>query len=160
MKVRRMDVPGRLAPDVASRITGQEDGPAGTGTGAQQARARRGGAAQARGLDAEAAAAAALARDGWTLLGRRLRTPAGEVDLVAEKAGLLAIVEVKARRDLAAAAAALSARQQARLLAAAEILLAAHPDWGRAGVRFDVLLVDAAGRVRRVRNAFRRETPA
>ena len=45
----------------------------------------------------------------------------------------------------------------ARLLAAADAALAQHPEWGRAGVRFDVLLVDAAGQVRRVADAFRLE---
>jgi putative endonuclease len=120
-------------------------------------RKRRGVRAYALGVDAEAAACAALARDGWTVLARRLRTPAGEIDAVAEKDGLLAIVEVKARPTLAGAAVSLSARQRARLLTAAEILLAEHPDWGRAGVRFDVLLVDAAGAVRRIADAFRLE---
>ena len=120
-------------------------------------RPARGRAAHARGVDAEAAACAALERDGWAVRGRRVRTPAGEVDAIAERDGLLAFIEVKARPDLATAAAALGARQQARLLAAAEIVLAAHPDWGRAGVRFDVLLVDAAGRVRRIADAFRQE---
>ena len=42
-------------------------------------------------------------------------------------------------------------------LAAGEIALAEHPEWGRAGVRFDVLLVDDAGRVRRIADAFRIE---
>jgi putative endonuclease len=111
----------------------------------------------ARGLAAEAAACAALQADGWTILGRRLRTPAGEVDVVAARDGLCAFVEVKRRPDLASAACALGARQRARLLGAAEILLGGHPEWGAAGVRFDVLLVDGAGRVRRVTDAFRLE---
>ena len=122
-----------------------------------QRRQARGGTAHARGLAAEDAARAALVADGWTVLARRLRTGAGEIDLVAERAGLLALVEVKARPSLAGAAAALGPRQQARLLAAATIVLAEHPEWGTAGVRFDVMLVDAAGRVRRVADAFRQE---
>ena len=107
----------------------------------------------ARGMRAETAACAALAADGFAILGRRLRTPAGEIDIAAQRDGLLVFVEVKCRADLARAAYALGARQQARLLAAAEIVLAAHPEWGRAGVRFDVLLVDRAGRVRRIMDA-------
>jgi putative endonuclease len=95
--------------------------------------------------------------DGWTVLARRVRTAAGEVDAVAEKDGVLAILEVKTRPTLAGAAVALSVRQRTRLLAAAEILLAENPGWGRAGVRFDVLLVDAAGAVRRIADAFRLE---
>jgi Holliday junction resolvase-like predicted endonuclease len=86
---------------------------------------RRGRAAHRRGLAAEAAACAALEAEGWTVLGRRLRTEAGEVDAVAEKDGLLAVLEVKSRPTLAAAAAALSPRQRARLLTAGAILRAA-----------------------------------
>jgi putative endonuclease len=118
-------------------------------------RQRRGQRAQARGLIAEAAASAALEGDGWVVLARRLRTEAGEVDMLAERGGMLAIVEVKARARLADAAAAVSPRQRTRLLAAAEIILAEHPEWGIAGVRFDVLVVDATGRVRRIADAFR-----
>jgi putative endonuclease len=121
------------------------------------ARRLRGAAAQAAGRAAEGAAEIALAQDGWSVFARRLRTPAGEIDLVAERDGLLAFVEVKARPDLARAAEALGARQRARLLAAAEIVLAANPGWGGAGVRFDVMLVEPAGQVRRIADAFRQE---
>jgi putative endonuclease len=115
----------------------------------RQARAHR------RGLAAEAAACAAVEHDGWTVLGRRIRTQGGEIDVLATKDGLLAVIEVKARRTLSEAAAALSARQRRRLLAAAEIVLAENPGWGTAGMRFDVLVVDAAGTVRRIADAFR-----
>ncbi|HEX3991631.1 MAG TPA: YraN family protein [Acetobacteraceae bacterium] len=118
-------------------------------------RSRRGQAADRRGRNAEDAARLALERDGWSILARRLRTSAGEIDMVAEKDGLLAIVEVKARPRLADAAASLSDRQQARLISATEIVLANNPDWGAQGVRFDLLLVDAAGAVRRIADAFR-----
>ncbi|MFC0410497.1 YraN family protein [Roseomonas elaeocarpi] len=115
----------------------------------------RGRKAESLGHRAEALAAAALEAEGWAVLARRWRSAAGEIDLVAERAGLLAFVEVKARPTLGAAAGALGARQQARLLAAAEIWLAAHPGHGAAGIRFDVVVVDAAGRLRRVADAFR-----
>ncbi len=109
----------------------------------------------ATGMAAENKACAALAADGWAILGRRVRTKAGEVDAVAEKDGLVAFVEVKSRPTLAEAAAALGARQQARLMGAAEILLAENPRWGTAGARFDVMLVDRQGAMRRVTDAFR-----
>ena len=124
---------------------------------AELRRSLRGRSNQAGGLAAEALAAKALEADGWVVLARRLRTASGEVDMVAERQGVLAIVEVKRRASLAEAAFALGPRQRARLVAAAEILLAEHPGWGRAGVRFDVLLVDAAGAVRRIADAFRVE---
>lgn len=118
---------------------------------------RRGKRAHASGLAAEDAASAALRAEGWDIRARRLRTPAGEIDILAERDGLLAIIEVKARPSLAAAATALTPRQQARLLAAADLALIENPGWGCKGVRFDLLLVDASGRVRRIKDAFRRE---
>jgi putative endonuclease len=111
--------------------------------------------AYATGIAAEDLACAALRADGWTIHARRLRTTAGEVDAVAEKAGILALIEVKHRPRLAEAAAAVTPRQQSRLLGACEIILADHPEWGVNGVRFDVLLVDPAGQVRRITDAFR-----
>jgi putative endonuclease len=122
-----------------------------------EGRSHRGRKATVRGVKAEACAADALEADGWTVRGRRARTAAGEIDIIAEKEGMLAFVEVKARPRLAEAAAALSTGQRARLLRAAEIVLAEHPEWGRRGVRFDVIVVDAGGTVRRISDAFREE---
>jgi putative endonuclease len=144
--------PARFAP---SRQTPSRNTPS-RNTPSRQTPIRReaGRRAQVLGIDAEAAACGALERDGWTVLARRLRTPAGEIDAVAERNGLLAIVEVKARPTLCEAAHAMTPRQQQRLLAAAETVLAEHPAWGREGVRFDMLLVDAGGAVRRIADAF------
>ena len=77
------------------------------------------------------------------------------MDAVAEKAGILSIIEVKYRPTLAEAALALTVRQQSRLIGACEIILNEHPDWGLHGVRFDILVVDPAGQVRRIADAFR-----
>ncbi|MGG5890387.1 YraN family protein [Falsiroseomonas sp. HC035] len=112
-------------------------------------------ASEARGRHAEARAEAALAAEGFRTIARRVRTGAGEIDLVVERDGLLVFVEVKARATLGDAAFALGARQQARLWAAGEAWMATNPGHGGSGVRFDVLLVDAAGRVRRIADAFR-----
>ncbi|WP_090560712.1 YraN family protein [Belnapia rosea] len=117
----------------------------------------RGGRAELAGRGAEAAAEAALAAAGWLVLGRRVRTVAGEIDLVAEREGVLAFIEVKARPSLTEAAAALLRRQRERLLRAGECWLAENPGRGTAGVRFDLLLVAADGTVRRIADAFRLE---
>ncbi|MBI0432221.1 YraN family protein [Roseomonas sp. KE0001] len=118
-------------------------------------------AAEARGREAEARVAARLEAEGWRVLARRQRAgrggPAGEIDLIAEREGLLAFIEVKRRARLSEAALTLAPAQQARLLAGAEAWLAAHPGHGAAGVRFDLVLVDAAGRMRRIADAFRLE---
>lgn len=118
-------------------------------------RIARGKRAQSSGLRAETVVCDVLRAEGWTIHGQRVRTLAGEVDVVAERDGLLVIVEVKHRPSLADAAAALSICQRNRLLLAAEILLGENPEWGRQGVRFDVFVIDAAGTVRRIADAFR-----
>ncbi len=74
---------------------------------------------------------------------------------MAERGGLLAFVEVKARPSLREAAFALTPRQQARLQAGAEIWMAQNLGHGVAGVRFDVILVAADGTARRLADAFR-----
>ena len=94
-------------------------------------------------------------KDGWTIHARRLRTKAGEVDAIAEKDGILAIVEIKARPTLAEAALSVTERQQSRLLGACDLILGEHPDWGANGVRFDILVLNPAGQVRRIADAFR-----
>jgi putative endonuclease len=115
----------------------------------------RGRRAYVAGQGAEALAAQALTAEGWALLGQRIRTEAGEIDLIAEREGLLAFIEVKARPSLAEAAFALGPRQRARLVAAADAWLAANPGHGAAGMRFDVMLVAADGTIRRIADAFR-----
>jgi putative endonuclease len=79
------------------------------------------------------------------------------LDIVAEKHGLLAFIEVKSRPSLREAAQALAPRQQARLMAAAEAWMAVNPGHGSGGVRFDVLLVAADGTIKRVTDALRQE---
>lgn len=115
----------------------------------------RGRRADQRGRQAEDAAAGALRREGWDVIAQRVRTPAGEIDLIAERQGLLAFVEVKARPSLTEAAFALGARQRQRLMLAAEAWLGANPGHGAAGMRFDVVIVAADGTTRRIADAFR-----
>jgi putative endonuclease len=122
-----------------------------------QRKAALGRRAQRSGMGGEERVAQALASSGWTIHGRRMRTIAGEIDIAAERDGLLALIEVKTRQDLDTAAYALGLRQRRRLCQAALILQAENPNWGAAGTRFDAWLVDAAGRMRHVPDAFRHE---
>ncbi len=97
-------------------------------------------AAERGGRAAEDAAAAYLAERGWHILATRVRTPAGEVDVVARRGATLAFVEVKARGTAAALDLALDERRLARVAAAAEALLArfARPD---DDIRIDAILI-------------------
>lgn len=109
--------------------------------------------AEARGRAAEARVAALYEAGGFRILARRWRCAAGELDLVAERQGLVCFVEVKRRAR--GAADALSPRQQARLVAAAALWAAAHPGHGARGLRFDVALVEDGAAPRLVADAFR-----
>jgi putative endonuclease len=113
-------------------------------------------ARQQFGRAAEAAAAAYLVRDGWTLLGRNVRIGRGELDLIARRRGVLAFVEVKARRSAACGSPedAVDGRKRRQVARLAELWLAARP-WALRGVtdvRFDVVAVDATVRPLEVRH--------
>jgi len=96
--------------------------------------------AERGGRRAESLAAWWLRLKGWTILARRVRTPVGEVDLVARRGRTLAFVEVKARASAAEAAVALDDYRLRRVAAAAEAL--AHR-YARTGddVRIDAMLI-------------------
>jgi putative endonuclease len=66
-----------------------------TAPGPDPSRRRRGLLARLLGTRGERAAVRALRRRGYRVLGRNLRTPAGELDVLAEERGLLVLVEVK-----------------------------------------------------------------
>ena len=78
---------------------------------------------------------------GYRVEARRYRTPVGEIDIVARRGTVLAVVEVKARPGLAAAAEALGPRQRSRIARAAEAYVRARPDRAGLDLRFDVMLV-------------------
>jgi putative endonuclease len=120
----------------------------------EAARARR-RAAQQRGMDAEWLAALWLRLKGYRIVARDLRTPVGQVDLVARRGRVLAIVEVKQRADLRTAAESLGIRQQRRLSAAAEAVRALDPTYARLDLRFDLVLLVPGRRPRHVADAWR-----
>lgn len=104
---------------------------------------------------AEAVCALDLRLRGYRVIARRLRCPLGEIDIVARRGRILAVIEVKARGDGADAAAAISARQRDRITRAAGWLLAARPDLAALDVRFDAMLVSPWRRPRHLRDAWR-----
>jgi putative endonuclease len=104
-------------------------------------------AAEASGRQAEAIAAAYLRGKGWTILDQRVRTPAGEVDIVMRRPGMVAFVEVKARKTAAALDLALDRQRLLRVAAAAEILIPRYAGPGD-DIRIDAVLI-APGRLPR-----------
>ena len=98
--------------------------------------------AEARGRKGESLAAFLLALKGYRVLGKRVRTPVGELDLVARApSGEICFIEVKARPGSAEAAEAVAPRQRERIARAASLYLGARPALRHKGVRFDAILI-------------------
>ena len=94
-----------------------------------------------RGRLSEWLAAALLLAKGYRVLDRRVRTPYGEIDLIAVRGSRLAFVEVKRRPTRADAEAALITRQRARIARAAEFWVSRHPSYTEHEQGLDAVLV-------------------
>jgi putative endonuclease len=96
--------------------------------------------AEKRGRRGEAIAAWYLRLLGWRIVGERIKTPRGEVDLIARRGRTIAFVEVKARSKRIDLATAIDGYRLRRVAAAAEILL---PRYGKGAenMQIDVILV-------------------
>jgi putative endonuclease len=97
--------------------------------------------AERRGRLAELLCRWHLRLHGWRIVAAGWRCPAGEIDILARRGGVLAIIEVKSRRDLAGAAEAVLPRQRRRIARAASAFLLLRPDLAELALRFDVMLV-------------------
>ena len=94
----------------------------------------------------ERVAGAHLEAKGYRIIATRFRVREGEVDIVAQRDGVVAFVEVKTRRGdaMGTAAEQVGARKAKRLLIAAEAFGQAHPELP-AERRIDVIAVDLDG---------------
>ena len=99
-------------------------------------------AAHRRGHTSESLAAWWLRLKGYRILARRLKTRAGEIDLVAAAPfGPVCFVEVKARNLARDAAESVAGAQQTRIARAASLYLASRPGLARRGSRFDIVAI-------------------
>lgn len=91
----------------------------------------------------EEEAAHFLARDGWTIVARNVRTPVGELDIVARRKKLLVFIEVKTRRTLAFGTPqeAVGAHKRRQIVRSAQWYLAEQPALRALQLRFDVIAV-------------------
>jgi putative endonuclease len=109
------------------------------------ARAIRGAAARVSGRRAEIWAALWLMLKGYRILGFRLKTPQAEIDLLAVKGKVLAVVEVKSRTRLETALEAVTQDQRQRLRRAGRNLAARRPALADKTIRLDLVAL-APGR--------------
>ncbi len=134
-----------------SRLRGNDDWLCGDGRDQMKSPKRQ--AAESRGRDGERRAAWWLWLRGWRILDQRVRTPAGEIDIVARRGNLVAFVEVKTRKSAAALDYAVDERRLARVAAAAELLMPRYAGPGD-DIRVDVILIAPRTVPRHIENAW------
>jgi putative endonuclease len=117
-------------------------------------RSARGAAARLAGHRREIVAALWLMLKGYRILGFRLRTPQGEIDLLAQKGRTLAVVEVKSRVTLEEALGCVTHAQRERLRRAARAVASRRPSLRSLSVRLDLIAMGAGGRPRHIANAW------
>ncbi len=92
---------------------------------------------------------------GYRVLARDLRTPVGEIDIIARRGRLVVAVEVKRRAVARAALEAVQARQRRRIARAFSAFLAHRPALAALGQRFDVMVVVPRALPRHIKDAWR-----
>ena len=109
--------------------------------------------AERSGRDAEARAGLWLKAKGWRILDTRVKTPAGEIDLVAKRGATIAFVEVKWRTRRDDLDLAIDERRLARVAAAAEAVAHRYATQSE-DIRIDVILLAPGAFPRHIANAW------
>ena len=110
--------------------------------------------AEVFGRRGEGLAAWYLRLKGYRIVAARVKTPVGEIDLVARRFGTTAIIEVKARQSRSEEAVALAAVNTSRISRAAQYYVARHPALAETPLRFDVIFLAPGTWPRHVKGAF------
>ncbi len=111
---------------------------------------------KALGQKGEEIARKALEKDGYRILEKNFRCRQGEIDIVAEKKGVICFIEVKSRssESFGLPEEAVTHWKQKRLLAVAYVYLG-NKEVKSKDTRFDVVSVDLKNeKVRILKNAF------
>ncbi len=97
--------------------------------------------AEQRGHRGEWIAAWFLRLKGYRILEQRFKTKHGEVDIIARKGDLIAMVEVKARPTVIEAMDAVSYTAQRRIESAGDMWLSRQKDFAKLSVRYDLITI-------------------
>ena len=109
--------------------------------------------AEKRGRAGETRAALWLRAQGWRILDRRRKTPAGEIDLIAKRGNTVAFVEVKWRNDAKQLDHAIDEYRLSRVAAAVEAVAHEYATGGE-DIRVDVILLAPKSIPRHIVNAW------
>ena len=106
-----------------------------------------------KGIIAENTAIAILESIGYVILAHRLRTPYGEIDVLAKHENTIIAVEVKVRKTLSQALECISYRQRHRICNALRFVMSER-NINLEDYRIDVICLDRTGRYEHIKNAF------
>ena len=108
--------------------------------------------AEQRGRRGETLAAWFLRLKGWKVVARRVKTPRGEIDLIARRGSTVAFIEVKWRKTAQELATAIDAYRLRRVVAAADGVSHRYAKSGE-DIRIDVILLAPGCWPRHITNA-------
>jgi putative endonuclease len=92
---------------------------------------------------------------GWRVLGRRFKTPVGEIDIIAKRGKTVVFIEVKRRARLDDALSSIAPESVTRIRRAAQWWLKSHERAANnCDLRFDVVALAPYARIRHIHNAF------
>ena len=107
------------------------------------------------GQEAEEAAVSHLRKLGYRIVARNIRTPEGEIDIVARDSDVVVFLEVKARRShrFGSALSAVDRKKRRRIRESAANFMQFYPQGEKTIIRFDVVTIEH-GIATLIRNAF------
>lgn len=97
----------------------------------------------------------ALTAKGYSILARRVRTGAGEIDLIARRGKVIVFIEVKARRTEIAALESVTPTARQRIARSADLWMAKRPALQDYGWRFDIIAIVPRRWPKHIRDAWR-----
>jgi putative endonuclease len=108
-----------------------------------------------KGREGENRAAADMEAAGMRIVARNVRSPAGEVDLIALDGDTLVFIEVKTWSvyGIESLSYGINRKKQRRIIETAKYFLSVHREYNGMAVRFDVVFIDPK-KVTRLESAF------
>lgn len=95
-----------------------------------------------------------LVLKGYSILARRYRNHYGEIDIIAQRGGLIVFVEVKARARAEDALVSVTPQKRMRTERAAAAFVASYKNTMQLSLRFDVMVVTSLLRIIHLTNAW------